>query len=35
MVVDVGAHSKHVQAIKCDFKPGSAEQYINEWVQMI
>jgi hypothetical protein len=29
IVIDVGAHSAHVQVIRCDFKPGSAERSIH------
>jgi hypothetical protein len=27
-VIDAGAHSEHVQLIKCDVKPGSVEKSI-------
>jgi hypothetical protein len=27
--VDEGAHSEHVQIIRCDFKPGLIERFID------
>jgi hypothetical protein len=29
VTVDTSTHSKHVQVIKCDFKPGSVERSIH------
>jgi hypothetical protein len=28
VILDAGAHSEHVQVIRCDIKPGSAEDCI-------
>jgi hypothetical protein len=29
VLVDATVHSEHIQAIQCDFKPGSVERFID------